>query len=100
MATRVRLYAPGVVELQARADQLRDDLAEQIADDMRRFVAVLTGALRGTIRTVSLLEAAQIWFGNIAEGIDYHLYQEYGTSRMAAQPYARPAIYQYRAGLP
>lgn len=95
--TRVVLYGPGVARVEAAAGKLALELAQDIANDMRRMVAVLTGALRGSIRVLQImLTTARIWFGDVAKGIDYHLYVEYGTSRMAAQPYARPAVYRKR----
>lgn len=73
-------------------------VTEAVADDMRRYVPVLTGALRGTIRTEYLPNGLEgrVWVGDVDAGIDYHLHQEYGTSQMTAQPYARPAVYQTR----
>jgi hypothetical protein len=96
MATRVRLVAAGVAEVHREANRYAGELAEDIASDMRRYVPVLTGDLRSTIRVVHGDPVTRIWFGDVAAGIDYHLHQEYGTSVMEAQPYARPAVYQVR----
>lgn len=98
MATRVRMYPPGVARVEATGVEQARDLAEGIARDARVYVPVLTGALLGTIRTTPTPRGARVWAGDVAAGIDYHLYQEYGTSRMAAQPYLRPAAYQHRGG--
>jgi HK97 gp10 family phage protein len=97
MATRVRLLASGVAEVHAAADRYAGRLAEEIADDMRRLAPVLSGALRATIRVEHGSPVTRIWVGDTAAGIDYHLYQEYGTSRMAAQPFIRPAVYVRRS---
>lgn len=99
MATRVRLLASGVVEIQAAADRYRDDLVEDIASDIRRLAPVLTGALRRSVRVVKgpLGGKSRIWIGDVAAGVDYHLYQEYGTSKMAAQPYIRPSVFLVRS---
>jgi hypothetical protein len=72
-------------------------ITDDVASDMRRFVPVLTAALQGTItpRTYGLI--GRVYFGNPAFGIDYHLHQEYGTYKMQAQPYARPALYRQRS---
>jgi HK97 gp10 family phage protein len=96
MATRVRINAEGVAQIQAAANRYRDQLTNAIADDMRRLVPVLSGDLRKSIRTEFGPMVARIYAGDVAAGVDYHLYQEYGTSRMAAQPFIRPAVYLWR----
>lgn len=97
MAVRVTISGAGVSQIQAAANRVRDRLTEAIAADSRRYVPVLSGDLRGSIRTdLGGAAVARIWYGDVAAGIDYHVYQEFGTSRMAAQPYIRPAVYQYR----
>lgn len=89
----------GYGDLRAAAIAYRDRLTEEMAGDMRRYAPVLSGDLRGTIRTqLGGPAVARIWIGDVAAGIDYHTYQEFGTSRMDAQPYIRPAVYQYRGG--
>lgn len=71
-------------------------LSEDMASDMTRYAPVDTGELRATIRLEPGAVVHRIWAGDVAGGVDYHLYQEFGTSVMAAQPYIRPAVYQYR----
>ena len=97
MATRVRIHEGGMDGLQEAADRYAGELAEDIADDMRRMVPVLSGLLRGTIRVEHGSPVTRIWVGDTAAGVDYHLYQEFGTSRMAAQPFIRPAVYRRRS---
>lgn len=97
MATRVRIRAQGVADLQEAADRYAGELAEDMADDMRRLAPVLSGALKTTIRVEHGSPVTRIWIGDVAAGIDYHLYQEFGTSRMAAQPFIRPAVYRKRS---
>lgn len=97
MATRVRIYAPGMAELQAAVDEYRGRLAEDIADDMERLAPVLSGDLKDTIRVEHGSPVTRIWIGDVAAGVDYHLYQEFGTSKMAAQPFIRPAVYRRRS---
>jgi HK97 gp10 family phage protein len=92
---RVVINVSGVNAVVASGRRVRDEIAEEIASDMRRYVPVLSGDLRGTIRT-EIGEVARIWAGDASAGIDYPIYQEYGTTRMAAQPFMRPAVYQYR----
>jgi hypothetical protein len=99
MAVRVVIYEPGVIEVQAAVDrEVERQVVLPIAEDMRTLVPVLSGDLLSTIRVADLVAPGEhrIWFGDVARGIDYHLYQEYGTSKMEAQPYARPAVYRVR----
>lgn len=73
-------------------------VTEAVAGDMRRYVPILTSALHDSIRTeYPSEEEGRVYFGDVAGGVDYHLYQEYGTSIMEAQPYARPALYKTRS---
>jgi hypothetical protein len=98
MATRVVMYPPGQARLRRTVDaRLVHPVTDAVTADARRYVPVLTGRLRGTIRAEHLTGSGRVWFGNVAAGVDYHLYVEYGTSRMAAQPYMRPALFQARA---
>lgn len=71
-------------------------LAEDMAEDMRRYAPVEFGELRASVRVDPGSAVHRIWIGDVAGGVDYHLYQEFGTSVMAAQPYIRPAVYQRR----
>ena len=99
MAVRVVIYEPGVIEVQTAVDREVDaHVVEPILDDMERMVPVLSGDLKVTIRKDNSTGPGEhrIWFGDTAAGVDYHLYQEYGTSKMDAQPYARPAVYRTR----
>lgn len=94
---RVTINSAGLAAVLAAARDYRDQLTEEIADDSRRYVPILSGDLRASIRTdLGGPEVAVIWYGDVAADVDYHLYQEFGTSRMDAQPYIRPAVYQYR----
>lgn len=73
-------------------------VTEAVAEDMRRYVPILSGDLHDSIRTEYPADTeGQVHFGDTDEGVDYHLYQEYGTSRMRAQPYARPALFKSRS---
>lgn len=96
--TKVVLYAPGLVQLDRVVDaDLVHPITDAVAEDMRRYVPVLTGALQGTIKEEHLEGSGRVNFGDVEAGVDYHLYQEYGTSIMVAQPYARPALYKRRS---
>lgn len=95
---RVVPYPPGRVYLAKAVDsRLVHPITDEVAEDMRRYVPVLSGALRSTIEVEYLPGEGRVKFGDVSAGIDYHLYQEFGTSKMAAQPYARPALYKSRS---
>lgn len=47
-----------------------------------------TGALRSSIRATEIKSTEY----SVGTNLDYAIWQEYGTSRMAAQPYMRPAL--------
>ena len=95
---RVVFDPSGMIRLErAVSDRVTRPVTTAVADDMRRYVPVLTGALRSTIRVQYPSDTeGQVWVGNVSLGVDYHLYQEYGTRYMAAQPYARPALFKRR----
>jgi HK97 gp10 family phage protein len=63
-----------------------------IADEAARLVPVKTGSLKASITVHLEALAAEITAG---ENLDYAAYVEYGTSRMAAQPFMRPAMERY-----
>ena len=97
MAT-VRMTAAGRVRLRRVVDaKAVHPVTDAVADDMTRLVPVLSGALRSTIRAVHLEGEGRVYFGAPARGVNYHFYVEFGTWKMAAQPYARPALYRVRS---
>ena len=61
-----------------------------IADEARALVAVDTGALQLTIDVEVDGEQVNLVAGS--NDVDYATYVEFGTIKMAAQPYMRPAI--------
>ena len=96
--TQIRMDAAGLVRLRAHVDEkMLRPITDGIAEDARRYVPVLSGDLLSTIHAEHLAGEGRVWCGDVARGIDYHLYQEFGTSRMAAQPYMRPALYKRRS---
>lgn len=95
---RVVISASGMGELHRLVDErLVHPITDAVAEDMRRMVPVLSGALLSTIEEEHGSGFGRVHFGNVDEGVDYHLYQEFGTSKMAVQPYARPALYRRRS---
>lgn len=85
-------------KMNAVADKYAD-IAVAIA---RRYVRVDTGALQASIRKEVKLTAKSLIVRILAgEGLpdERAPANEYGTSRMRAQPYIRPALQQIRAPL-
>jgi hypothetical protein len=96
--TYVRVTQRGRDELRRRVDaRMVHPITDAVADDMRRLVPVLSGDLRSTIHAVHLEGEGRVYFGAPSRGINYHFYVEFGTWKMAAQPYARPALYRVRS---
>jgi len=62
-----------------------------VENDAKRFVAVLTGNLRGSITHEIKVTKNEVK-GVVGTNVNYAIPQEYGTSKMAAHPYLRPAL--------
>lgn len=76
------------------------NLGNAIARRMQRLVPKRTFALHDTITAETEVNGATVVTRAGAGGgkVGYALHVERGTSRMAAQPYMRPALLQSRAG--
>jgi hypothetical protein len=97
-SVRVITYDSSTSIERAVEDQVIRPITEAVAEDMARMVPVLSGALQSTIEgEVVSWDVGRVRFGDVGAGVDYHLYVEFGTSQMAAQPYARPALYRTRS---
>lgn len=59
--------------------------------DAKKMVAVDTGRLRNSI-THEIIRYKKDVIGRVGTNIPYGIFQEYGTSRMSAHPYLRPAL--------
>lgn len=70
-----------------KAQAAVDKAAADIEAHAKQRAPVDTGALRNSIqsRPVAPLSA------EVTTGVDYAIYQEYGTHKMAAQPFMTPA---------
>jgi HK97 gp10 family phage protein len=79
--------------------------AKVIAERARELVAVDSGDLKSTIRvlpgrTVNRTASAMVTAGGRAPSgndVNYAGYQEFGTSRMPAHPFLRPAVIEFKA---
>lgn len=63
--------------------------ADKIASDARARAPVATGYLRSSIQAVSVRTGKE---AEIVVGADYGRFVEYGTYKMAAQPFLNPAL--------
>lgn len=88
---RIDWSQTGLGYIQTLVEGFTGDTIDEITDDMRRLVPVDTGELRESIGSIHEGLA-----GLITVGTDYWSYVEFGTSKMAAQPFIRPAIYRER----
>jgi HK97 gp10 family phage protein len=62
--------------------------AYMVEGDAKQFAPVDTGALRNSIETEEGKGISAI----VHDGVEYGKYQEFGTYKMAAQPFMIPAI--------
>lgn len=67
------------------------EAAETIADIARKLAPVRTGNLRSKIRARHYANTS-----NVEAAAPYSGFVEFGTYKMAAQPYLRPAVDQYQ----
>ena len=75
-------------------------LGEAIGASMQRLVPKRSWALHDTIGAETERNGSKVTttVGFGSDEVDYGMYVERGTSRQAAQPFARPALLQSKAG--
>ena len=73
--------------IQARAEQIVSKATFDVEAEAKTVVPVDTGNLKNSI-TANLVKPLE---GVVSTGVEYAEYVEYGTSKMAAQPYMTPA---------
>jgi HK97 gp10 family phage protein len=95
MAGSVRLNVFAIREiLNSPAGEVAADLVERcirIDRAAKRLCPVDTGRLRSSISWAVQIGGEGI-VGRVGTDVEYAPYVEFGTSRMRAQPYLRPAI--------
>ena len=99
----LQIEIKGVAEFGRLLDRLSDAVRGQVVQDAllagayivegyaKTGVPVDTGFLRSSIQTARGPENSAI----VAVAAEYAPYVEYGTARMGAQPYMRPAVDQH-----
>ena len=71
-------------------DRMTEMIAREIEAEAKRNAPVRTGRLRASIRTVKRGDAHY----TVGTNVHYAPYVEFGTRKMAAKPYLRPAARQ------
>ena len=79
------------VEVDNTIHQKIEKACFMVESDAKRFVAVDTGRLRSSI-THEITESKDEVRGVVGTNVDYAIPQEYGSSKMSAHPYLRPAL--------
>lgn len=108
MATAAKIRITRVLAPDALGKQLVRpvrNLSANVAVRMHRLVPKRSWRLNDTIEVIEPKVSGGKIVGGVRFGgkvvrgklVDYHLHVERGTSKMAAQPYARPALYQSRS---
>lgn len=93
----VELNRGGIAALADECLSHGEGAALAMGVDAETFAPVRTGALKISIQVVEI--GRGIWRIIAGTGLPdgRAVYNELGTSKMAAQPYIRPAVYQKRA---
>ena len=84
--------------LNKNSDQVLASVAFQVEAEAKVRAPVDTGTLKNSIHTEKKKQGLY-W---VADGVEYGIYQELGTSRMSAHPFMKPAVekvQQYLADL-
>jgi len=75
-------------DLNRNTDRVIATIAHQVEAEAKQLAPVDTGALKSSIHTGRVGVAHYV----VADGVEYGIYQELGTSRMAAHPFVIPAV--------
>lgn len=88
----------GMAGLRAECVRWQHQIADEVARDARRFAPVRTGALKANIYRVGgrVYVSGGEYAAGRRRGTFYWFFNEYGTRRMRAQPFMRPAIFKRR----
>lgn len=79
-------------ELQPKAEQIVKSGAFVLEGRAKQRAPVDTGALANSI--TSTRQAPLLWW--VHDGVEYGIYQEFGTYKMAAQPFMVPSVESFR----
>lgn len=97
--TTYKLDTTGIDKLLAQMGDNVDRAVRETANEVRNVAANLapvdTGDLRDSLEAIKVVNGVY-W---VQDGVEYGIYQELGTYKMAAQPFLVPAIEQAEATL-
>ena len=82
------------VEMQPKARKIVNKFGLVITSEAARNAPVDTSALRNSLLSESQMIADMTF--RVSDGVQYGVWQEFGTSRMASQPFLTPAIEKWR----
>lgn len=74
-------------EVDSHTKSVLNEIGKMVAEEAKEIVPVDTGALKGSITHEVTNDSV-----TVGSPLDYSVYVELGTSKMAAQPYIRPAF--------
>ncbi len=80
----------GLAAIQYASNRYARRVADEVRDDMERLAAVDTGLMKASIDVEAVGDTTYITVGD--NGAFYWFFVEYGTSKMRAQPFVRPAL--------
>lgn len=92
MSVDARKLRKIIADLKPGADRILRTSAFTIEGGAKQRAPVATGALRASIHT----EPKGPLFYRVTDGVEYGVFQELGTHRMAAQPFMVPAVEEER----
>lgn len=75
-----------------RASEIVRTAAHEVESRSKQRAPVDTGALKNSLQAEEM--DAYLW--QVHDGVEYGIYQEFGTSRMAAHPFLVPAVESIR----
>jgi HK97 gp10 family phage protein len=79
-------------EMEPRAWSVINKYGWEIASEAAKLAPVDTGALRSSLLSESGFVSEDKLTFTIQDGVEYGIFQELGTSKMAAQPFLVPAV--------
>jgi HK97 gp10 family phage protein len=81
-------------EIRPKARKIVNDYGNMVTNEAIKRAPVDTGALMNSISSESKMTGDMTF--TVQDGVEYGVFQEFGTSRMAAQPFMTPAIETWR----
>jgi HK97 gp10 family phage protein len=96
-------FARNLAELEAvvleRLEEAMETAVLIVESTAKKLAPVDTGRLRSSIATEVRRIASDVVEGLVGTNVEYSKYQEYGTSKMDANPFLRPAIETHRGDI-